>query len=90
MYSSDDMGWLCTWGGDPLLQWERVGLRSDDPAVVEHVDYWMWKETVHVHFVNTDLSEIHRDNLLLHMYVAEQRAQSDYDRALGRSHYVPP
>ena len=47
-WSDDDMDWLCGWGGQPLLPWEKVGLSSQSACVVDHVDYWLWKENEHI------------------------------------------
>lgn len=46
--SDNDLGWLCGWGGQPLLPWENVGLSSHSACVVDHVDYWLWKENEHI------------------------------------------
>jgi hypothetical protein len=47
-WSDDDMGWLCGWGGQPLVPWEKVGLSSQSACVVDHVDFWLWKENEHI------------------------------------------
>ena len=91
MYSTDDMGWLCNWGGNPLIEWERIGLLNDDPAVIDFVDYWLWKETIHASISNTRWQGMYgQDSFLLHMYVHERRAQSDRARELGLSYQLPP
>ena len=46
-YSRDDLGWLCNWGGVPLLAWETVCLCDDEPCVLSHFEQWMLKETMH-------------------------------------------
>jgi hypothetical protein len=59
VYSLDDLGWLCGWGGERLLRWEEVGLDTCDdpfvvdpfvvdPCVVDHVEWWLEKEEAHV------------------------------------------
>jgi hypothetical protein len=46
-WSDNDMVWLCGWGGQPLVPWEKVGLSSHSACVVAHVDYWLRKENEH-------------------------------------------
>jgi hypothetical protein len=55
-YSTDDMHWLCNWGGVPLLQWEQVGLRASDPCVISHTEYWINKEHTHLFISNARLA----------------------------------
>lgn len=47
--TKDDLGWLCGWGGHPLVAWEDVGLSAESACVVDHVDYWLWKENEHIY-----------------------------------------
>lgn len=80
--SRDDLGWLCGWGGVPLFAWEQLGFSPNvhymDPCVIDHVDYWLWKENEHIHI--SDLRQ--REGLgpiddaeifLLHKLVCEKR-----------------
>jgi hypothetical protein len=100
MDGTDDLGWLCSWGGDPLLEWERLDLYASDPAVVElasdpdvveMVDYWLWKEAVHVELSDLFLRTEDPIRLFfLHMYVQEIRARSDRARKLGLRFTLPP
>ena len=91
MDGTDDLGWLCSWGGDPLLAWERLDLDASDPAVVEVVDYWLWKEAVHVELSDMFLRTEDPIRLFfLHMYVQEIRARSDRARKLGLRFTLPP
>ncbi len=49
LYSDDDLGWMCSsWGGDRLLAWEQVGLTKNEACVIDHVDFWCWKESEHI------------------------------------------
>ncbi len=52
VYSTDDLGWICDWGGVPLLAWEEVGLDEseayDKACVADHVEYWLEKENDHL------------------------------------------
>jgi len=80
-YSTDDMDWLCNWGGVPLLKWEEIGtppLRADDPCVVSHFEQWLFKETMHLHVTSfRDSKMLQRPNehesMLLHMYATDVR-----------------
>jgi hypothetical protein len=86
----DDMRWLCTWGGHPLLRWEEVGLHASDPAVVDFVDYWLWKEAFHVQLSDILHTEDPMRICFLHQHVQEVRARSDRARELGLCFTLPP
>lgn len=81
IYSTDDMGWLCNWGGIPLLPWETIGtppLRADDPCVVSHFEQWMYKENIHIYVTAFRDSKMLRplnehELVLLHMYATDVR-----------------
>jgi hypothetical protein len=91
MESDDDMHWLCSWGGQPLLPWERLDLHESDHAVVDFVDYWLWKEAFHVQLSETHLhTEDETRHLFLHRHVQEVRARSDRARELGLRFTLPP
>jgi hypothetical protein len=95
MESHDDMGWLCSWGGLPLLAWERLDLHESDRAVVDFVDYWLWKEAFHVHLSDKYLrthpcTEDGMRHLFFHMQVQELRARSDRARERGLCFTLPP
>jgi len=91
MHSSDDLHWLCSWGGQPLLPWEDFALFSNDPAVVLMVDYWMWKESFHVHFSDTVWQmTLENSNIFSHQAVDEIRMRSDFRRLVGLPHSSPP
>lgn len=90
-YSTDDLGWLCNWGGHPLLEWEGLGFFIDDPAIVDFVDYWLWKEAVHARLSGTHWQGRYEgDSFLLHHYVQQERMQSDFARVRGMSYTLPP
>jgi hypothetical protein len=55
LYSDDDLGWLCCWGGDRVFAWEELELKMSDACVVDHVDFWLWKESEHLHVNHTRL-----------------------------------
>ena len=81
---SNDLGYLCAWGGHRLPPWEYVGLHPNDQVVVECVDYWMWKEAVHVRFSDTLWhTQDPMQFLLFEQDVQEVRAWSDRARELG-------
>jgi hypothetical protein len=86
----DDMRWLCTWGGQPLLRWEDVGLEPWDPAVVDFVDYWLWKEAFHVQLSDILHTEDRMRICFFHQHVQEVRARSDRARELGLCFTLPP
>jgi hypothetical protein len=86
----DDMRWLCTWGGQPLLRWEDVGLEPWDPAVVDFVDYWLWKEAFHVQLSDILHTEDPMRICFFHRHVQEVRARSDRARELGLCFTLPP
>lgn len=87
--STDDLGWICSWGGDPLIKWENCSLAQED--VVQLVDYWLWKEAVHVRLSDILLDlNIEVDPSVLHQYVQQIRMQSDLARWRGMSHSLPP
>ena len=91
MDSHDDMDWLCTWGGQPIIQWERLNLSEKDPAVIDFVDYWLWKEALHVRLSDKYWEAMHEKNMFcFHMYVQELRASSDYARNLQLPCRHPP
>lgn len=78
----DDLGWLCGWGGEPLLPWEEFGFSRDvhrmDACVADHVNYWLWKENEHIHIsdqrLRRGLGPISEDDLFfLHKLVCEKR-----------------
>jgi hypothetical protein len=89
----DDMGWLFQ---HPLLEWERLDLHASDWAVVDCVDYWLWKEALHVEALHVQLSDAYlRPNdetqlFFLHLAAQEIRAQSDRARELGLYFTLPP
>ena len=86
----DDMRWLCKWGGHPLLRWEEVGLHASDPAVVDFVDYWLWKEAFHVQLSDILHTEDPMRICFFHQHVQEVRARSDRARELGLCFTLPP
>jgi len=76
--NADDMRWLCNWGGVPLLPWEEIGLRANEPCVVSHFEQWMIKETMHLYVTATRHSKMlpppnECEVLLLHMYATDVR-----------------
>jgi len=81
IYSTDDMGWLCNWGGVPLLPWESIGtprLRACEPCVVSHFEQWMIKENLHIYISavrsSKKLPPLNEYELvLLHMYATDLR-----------------
>ena len=90
-WSTDDMGWICTWGGDPIIQWERLGYSEKDHLVINAVDYWMWKEALHVHNSYKFMQPTNESEMFwFHMDVQELRASSDRARKLQLSHMRPP
>jgi len=79
---SDDLGWLCGWGGEPCLPWEQVGFSQDvrrmDACVADHVNYWLWKENEHIHISDLRLRRglgpiSEADMFFLHKLVCEKR-----------------
>jgi hypothetical protein len=56
-YSTDDLDWLCNWGGVPLLQWEKCGMHESEPCVISHVQYWIQKEHQHIFISNARISK---------------------------------
>jgi hypothetical protein len=90
-WSVDDLGWICHWGGQGLLQWEYAGFRENDPEVLAFVDHWLWKEAFHVHFSDMHLhTEDPMRFFLFDLDVQEVRARSDRARELGLSFASPP
>ena len=82
--NTDDLHWLCPWGGVPLFEWESMfnstnyfGL-CNDPCIIDQVDYWMMKESVHMR-VNFERQRqalpplAEEDMFWLHKFVCEQR-----------------
>ncbi|NBX18804.1 MAG: hypothetical protein EBR09_15740 [Proteobacteria bacterium] len=80
--SHDDLHWLCNWGGVPLINWERLGfsqyVHNVHPCVVDHVEYWLWKENEHI-FLNDCRDRVglwpitEAEMYMLHKYVCEKR-----------------
>lgn len=89
-WSVDDLGWLCNWGGLRLLPWEDVGFHENDPAVVDFVDYWLWKEAFHVQLSDILHNEDPMRICFFHQHVQEVRARSDRARELGLCFTLPP
>jgi hypothetical protein len=77
-YSSDDLGWLCNWGGVPLLAWETVWLCDDEPCVLSHFEQWMLKETMHINVSENRRKRMlppltEHEIMLLHMQATDMR-----------------
>jgi hypothetical protein len=77
-YSSDDLHWLCNWGGAPLLPWETIGLHYSEPCVVSHFEQWMLKETMHINVSENRRKRMlppltEHELMLLHMQATDMR-----------------
>ena len=76
LYSTDDLSWLCNWGGVPLQKWEEQPLYGSDRCVVEHMHNWMQKEVDHIIISDARL-RLHRRQVLLSeadMYLVATKA----------------